>query len=133
MATGFRRPIQVTFHVPTPSGSLIETSGGHNAAGNVAISVLEGDGTGYTNYWTDYTVPAQFIPGIAKRYDLQSNGFRFLGECSIKVDTQYTGIINSGSHLTIGDVEWDYSRLAERGAGFANDRLILVLNRRKDS
>ena len=133
MTIGFKRSINATIHVPTPTAKLVQTAGGHNAAGNVAINVTEGDGTGYTNRWTDYTIPVQFTPGVAKRYDLTLQGYRFLGECSIKVDTKYADLIASGSHLTIGDVEWNYQRLSELGVGLANDRIVLALNRKKTS
>ena len=133
MTVGFKRSIEATFFVPTPSGSLIATSGGHNAAGNVAIDKFEGDGTGFTNYFQELTIPVQFTPGVAKRYDLQLQGYRFLGECSIKVDTQYTDLVESGSHLQIGNVQWNYQRLSELGVGFGNDRIVLALTRKKSA
>lgn len=133
MSIGFKRAIDVTLHVPTVSGSLVEVPGGYNDAGRVAFDLFEGDGTGFTNFYTDYTIPAQFSPGVAKRYDLSLQGFRFLGECSIKVESKYADIIASGSHLTIGSVEWNYQRLTERGAGFGNDRIVLALTRKGDS
>ena len=133
MSIGFKRSTNAIIHVPTPSGSLIQISGsgGHQAAGNVAINVLSG--TGYSNFYTDYTIPVQFTPGVAKKYDLQMQGYRFLGECSIKVDTKYSDLLASGSHITIGTVEWNYARLSELGVGFGNDRIVLALNRRKDA
>lgn len=131
MPVGMKRSINITLHVPTASGSLVEVAGGYNDAGQVAIDVFEGDGTGFTNFYTDYTIPVQFTPGVAKRYDLQLQGYRFLGECSIKVETKYADIIASGSHLTMNNVEWDYKRLNELGVGFGNDRIVLALTRRK--
>lgn len=130
MATGFTRKVPVIFHVPTASGSLIAVSSGANTAGHVGIDKLQGDGTGYTNSWTDYTVQAHFIPGTVQEYDKDAGGYRFLGQCSIKLDTRYLGLVNSGSHLTIGSVSWDYKRLDVLGEGFGNDRIVLALNRR---
>jgi hypothetical protein len=132
MPIGFKRDITITLHVPTPSGSLIEvTPSGVNTAGQAAINLMEGDGTGYTNYFTQYDLPAKFSPGVAKRYDLQMQGYRFLGECSIKVAPQYANLIASGSHITIGDTDWQYQRLSELGVGAGNDRIVLALTRKR--
>ena len=118
MAIGFRRPTEVVFHVADTSAE--------------AYSADAFDEDGVT--WTHYTIPdAQFIPGVARKYDLQMQGYRFLGECSVKVPTTYEGIVNSGSYVTIGSVDWNYSRLSEMGVGFGNDRIVLALTRRKDT
>lgn len=131
MPIGFRRDITITLHVRTPEADLIEvTPDGVNLEGEVAINMEEGDGTGYSNYWTQYELPAKFSPGVAKRYDLQMQGYRFLGECSIKVDTRYADLISSGSHITIGKVDWNYQRISELGAGSGNDRIVLALTRK---
>lgn len=130
MTVGFKRPIEVTFFVPTASGSLVEVGSGNSAALNVAIDKFEGDGTGYSNPFTEYTVPARLDPRVAKQFDLQAMGYRFLGDCSIKVDTKYEGLVASGSHVKIGTVEWSYKRIAELGTGLANDRIVLALTRK---
>lgn len=117
MTVGFKRTVEVVFHVADNS--------------NEAYSASAFDDDGVT--WTEYTVPAQFSPGVAKRYDLQLHGYRFLGECSIKLNTVYEGIVNSGSYLTIGSVDWNYQALSTYGAGFGNDRLVLALTRRHDA
>lgn len=133
MPIGFKRPIEVIFFVPTASGSLVEVGSGNSAAGNVAVDKFEGDGTGYSNFFTPYTLPAQFSPGVAKRYDLTLQGYRLLGEHTIKLETKYETIVTAGSHVQIGAVEWDYKRITERGVGFGNDRIVLALTRRKDA
>ena len=118
MPIGFKRPIEVIFH-------LADTS-----AEAYSASAFDEDGV----TWTHHTVPdAQFTPGIAKRYDLQLQGYRFLGECSVKVPTKYEGLVNSGSYLTIGSVDWNYARMSEMGVGFGNDRIVLALTRRADT
>lgn len=117
MTVGFKRPINVTFHILDNSAE--------------AYSANAFDDDGVTD--TEYTVPAQFTPGVAKRYDLQLQGWRFLGECSVKLDTKYESLVGSGSYLTIGTVDWNYRSISEYGAGFGNDRIILALTRRKDS
>lgn len=117
MPIGFKRSVEATFHVPVTTAQA------------ATANVFDTDGV----TWTDYTIPVQFTPGVAKRYDLQLQGYRFLGECSIKVDTKYEGVVTSGSHLTIGSVEWNYQRLSELGVGFGNDRLVLALTRKKSA
>lgn len=133
MPIGMKRSTEAILFVPTASGSLTEVGSGNSAAGNVAVDLFEGDGTGYSNFFTEYTIPVQFSPGVAKRYDLALQGYRFLGECSVKIDTKYEDLVDSGSHLQIGSVLWNYQRLTERGAGFGNDRLVLALTRRKSA
>lgn len=118
MPIGFKRPTEVVFHVPNTS------------AQEYSANAFDQDGV----TWTDYTITdAQFSPGIAKRYDLQMQGYRFLGECSVKVPTTYEDIVDSAAYLTIGSVDWSYARMNELGVGFANDRIVLALTRRKDS
>jgi len=130
---GFKRPIDVIFYVATPSGSLVEVGSGNSAAGNVAVDKFEGNGTGYSNYFTPFTASAQFTPGVAKRYSLSAAGYVFLGDCSIKLESKYADLVAAGSHLKIGSVEWNYKQISERGAGFGNDRIVLALTRRKDA
>jgi hypothetical protein len=131
MVTGFTRPITVTFHVPTATADLVLESSGANAAGQVGIDKLQGDGTGYTNYWQDYDATAHFKPGVLQRYDKDAGGYRFLGECGLKLDTRYLGLVNSGSYVTIKGVDWDYRQVDELGVGFANDRIVLGLTRKR--
>lgn len=130
MVTGMRRPIEVTFFVPTASGSLVESASGYNTMGKVAVDLTEGDGTGYDNYWQERTISAQFVPGVAKRYDQNIHGYRFLGDCSIRVESKYADLVASGTHLKIGTVEWNYKQIEELGAGFGNDRIVLALTRK---
>lgn len=130
MPIGMRRMVETTFFVPTASGSLVETAGGYNPHGYVAVDLTEGDGTGYTNYWQERTINAQFIPGIAKRYDQNLHGYKFLGECSIKIESKYDDLVSSATHLKIGSVEWNFQRISELGAGFGNDRIVLALTRK---
>ena len=117
MPIGFKRATDVTFHVPVTSAQA------------ATANVFDTEGVA----WTDYTIPAQFTPGVAKRYSLSQNGYIFLGECSIKVDPKYESLVASGSHLTIGSVEWNYKQISELGAGFGNDRIVLALTRKKSA
>lgn len=133
MPTGFRRPVTVTFYVPTPSGSLVEVASGVNTAGQVGIDKESGDGTGYTNFYQAYDVQARYSPKTLQRYDQQAGGYRFLGECSLTLDTSLRGLVDSGSHILFNNVEWSYKQLDELGVGFATDRLILALNRKRTS
>lgn len=114
MPIGFRRSIEATFHVADTSAQA------------ATANVFDNDGVA----WTDYTIPVQFVPGVAKKYDLQLQGYRFLGDCSIKIDPEYTDLVNSGSYLTIGSVNWNYQQIRELGTGVANDRIVLALTRR---
>lgn len=131
MPVSMLRPITVTFHVPTPSGSLVTASSGANAAGEVGIDKLQGDGTGYTNYFTHIDATGYFRPGVLQTYDKQAGGYRFLGECGLKLDMRYAGLVASGSYITISGVDWDYRQYDELGAGFGNDRIVLGLTRKR--
>ena len=133
MPTGFRRPINVTFFVPTVSGSLVEQASGVNTAGQVGIDKEQGDGTGFTNYFTEYEVSARYSPKTLQRYDQQAGGYRFLGECSLALDTSLQGLVDSGSYITFNNVDWSYKQLDELGVGFGTDRLILALIRKRTS
>lgn len=133
MPTGFRRPITVTFHVPTPAADLVLAPSGVNSAGQVGIDKQAGDGTGYTNYFTTYDVQARYSPKTLQRYDQQAGGYRFLGECSLALDTSLQGLVDSGSYVSFNNVEWSYRQIDELGVGFATDRLILALTRKRTS
>ena len=113
----FRRRIDVTFYVADTS------------AQTATANVFDNDGV----VWNTRTVSAYFIPGTVQKYDLQAMGYRFLGECSIKLDTKYAGLVQSGSHVQIGNVQWNYKQIEELGTGFGNDRIILALTRKKSA
>ena len=117
MPIGFRRTTEATFFVPDDSAQA------------ATANVFDDDGV----EWLQRTVPVQFVPGIAKKWDLQAMGYRFLGECSIKLDTKYAGLVQSGSHVQIGNVQWNYKQIEELGTGFGNDRIILALTRKKSA
>ena len=131
MPVSMLRSSTVTFHIATPTADLVLESSGANAAGQVGIDKLQGDGTGYTNYWQDIDATAYFIPGVLQRYDRDAGGYRFLGDCALKLNTRYLGLVNSGSYVTIGSVDWDYKQVDELGAGFADDRIVLGLTRKR--
>jgi len=134
MPIGFRRAREVTFHVPTPPAQLITVSGGHNDEGNVAFDLFAGvDGTGYENPTQPRTVSAMFVPGPIQRWDADANGYRFLGECSLKLHTKYRPLVDDALYVSIGSVDWDFSILSEYGRDLGNDRIILALHRRRST
>jgi hypothetical protein len=126
-----KRPIDIQLVVLTPSGSLIESVSGSNPTGRVGINIEDDDGTGFTNYTQEFTIPAYFNPRTLKRWDRQAGGYELLGECSVKVDTIYADLIASGSHLRFHGAEWDYTQMEELGVGAGNDRIILGLMRKR--
>ena len=133
MPVSFRSATTVTVHVPTLSGSLVTSVSGVNATGGVAVNLEEGDVTGYTNTFTDYSIPGYYSPRVLKRWQPAVGGYELIGEASLKVDTRYTALISSGSHLTFNNVDWTYRQYTEMGAGFGNDRIVLALTRKRSA
>lgn len=131
MPVSMKRPIDVMLVVLTPSGSLIESASGSNPTGKVGINIEDDDGSGFTNFTTEYAIPAYFDPRTLKRWDRQAGGYELLGEASLKVDPIYADLLASGSHLRFHGAEWDYKQMEEFGVGAGNDRLILSLMRKR--
>lgn len=128
MPVSFKQRVNIEVMIPTPSGSLIAHASGINAAGSVGIDKQAG--TGYTNPYTSRTITATYNPKVLQRYDKDAGGYRFIGECSLKLDPQHRDLLDQGDYIVFKDVEWQYRQLDELGEGMGNDRIVLALNRK---
>lgn len=131
MPVSMKRPIEITVHVPKATAALVAVSSGANTTGQVAINLEQGDATGYEDLWDDRTIPAYFHPGVLKKWDREAEGFAFMGESSLTVEPAYEDLLDSADYLSFNNVDWDFSRYTELGAGFGNDRIVLALFRRR--
>ena len=131
MPISMKPAIDIVVHVPTATADLVTYGSGANAAGQVATNLEEGDGTGYSNKWTDHTIPAYFTPGVLKKWDRDTAGYQLLGESSLKIAPEYRDLLESADYLTFKSADWDFKFHTEFGAGFGNERITLALFRRR--
>lgn len=135
MPVSFKPPIPVVAFVRTPEADLVEcnTPGcGYNAAGKVAINVEDPvcGGTGFLNYWTQIPIEGYYTPQAIKRWNKVEGGFTYLGECGIKFDLRFAGVVDSASFLRLKGADWNFLSLAEKGVGVGNDRRAYALTRK---
>lgn len=135
MPVSFKQRIFVTAYTKTPADELILCSdcGGLNALGRVAVQIdcTTCNMTGYENYYTAATIPAYYIPGGIKRWDVQRGGVVYNGEAAIKVDAVYEDSINSAEYLELDGIRWQFTSVSDPGKAFGQRRLLLALNRKE--
>src|SRR5574338_155847 len=134
MPVSFKQPISIKAFKKTPQEDLVlcDECGGFNALGRVAVKIecATCGGTGYDNYYTEMVIPGYYRPGAVKRWDQQSGGVVFLGECSVKVDAKYGAAIASAQFLEVNGQRWNFARIADPGTTLGQPRLLLALNRK---
>ena len=135
MPTSFKRQILVKVYTRTPASDLIfcDACGGLNAMGRVAVNIecTVCDGTGYLNYYTIQDVPAYYIPGGIKRWDVQRGGVVYAGEAGLKVSDVYEDTLRDAEFIEFNGIKWQFSTVSDPGDSFGQRRLLLALNRKE--
>lgn len=134
MPTSFKRPKTIIAYERTPEAELVFCSvcGGLNALGNVAVNI-ECDhcgGTGYDNKWTPIYMTSYYQPGAVKRWNPVAGGITYLGQCSVKVDARWRGILNNCDFVEMDGVQWNFLFNEDPGEAMGQSRLILALTRK---
>ena len=135
MPISFKSPITVTAFQKTPTENLVFCSvcGGINALGNVAVKIdcTACDTTGYSNFYTEITLPAYYTPGGIRRWNAESGAVSYSGECTIKLDARYKDFLDDTVFIEFGGIRWQFNIMEDPGSAMAQGRLILVMSRRK--
>lgn len=135
MPVSFKRPIRISVYKKTDSDDLVFCSvcGGINALGRVAVKVdcTNCEGTGYENYYTIQDMPAYYIPGGIKQWDILRGGVVYQGQAGVKVDAIYESVLNGAEFIEFEGIKWQFTSVSDPGRSMGQRRLLLALSRKE--
>lgn len=132
---GFKTLVPATVVTATPDGDRVVCSecGGINAMASVAakIDCSTCDTTGWDNPYQYHDIKVSYRPGAVTRWDKQAGSLVYFGECSIKADKRYAGILHDVKWIEMNGIKWNPSVLREPGRAFGQHRIVLALSRKE--